>query len=262
MIGCRSVARRPAADVTIPGLPAVLTSLESRPVDPKPPPEFARPVELMPVTRFRIPRAAGLSGVRDPVKTAAAESGFPLTDSVDSKTGFGLVAPSDQGPIELTVSWLECDDDWIVAVEGGPGREGISSAVLDRLRHQLLRRGVQSSAGTIDGLWVASGGWMRGLWDDPSWWHALESTCSDYNWKMEQRDVLQDAYELFIVSADHADLGVLEIGLEGVIRCRFTGAACGTEEDFIRQFLTNWARIPDTSPSPQFMSSRPQPMLR
>jgi hypothetical protein len=262
IVGCRTVA--PPRSGTPPTHEAVLVhaSPESRSVAVTAPAEFPRAIELMPVTRFRVPRAASPAGPKDSLLTAAAECGFGTPDSLNSETGFGLVAPSDQGSIDLTVTWLECADDWTVMVHGGPGREVISSAVMDRLRHQLLSRGVRSSAGSIDGLWVASGGWMRGLRDDATWWHALEATCAESRWKMEQRDVLQDACELFIVSADHADLGVLEIGLEGVIQCRFTGAACGAEEDFIKRFLRNWARYPDTRPSPQLMSPGPQPTLR
>jgi hypothetical protein len=184
-----------------------------------------------------------------------------MPSASESDASFFLVAPSDQGPVDLSVSWIECADGWIVMVEGGPSRKGIASAVVDLLRDHILRRGVPSSAGAVNGLWVASGGWMRGLWDDLTWWRALEATCSERGWMMERRDVLQDAYELFIVDGDRTDLGVLEIGLEGTIEARFTGAGCGEEEDFVRRVLKNWARYPEPNRSPQLMSPAPQPKL-
>lgn len=84
----------------------------------------------------------------------------------------------------------------------------------------------------------------RGLYDDPTWWAALDQACRERGWRCEQRDILQDACEYLVVDAKNSDVGLVNIELgTGVVRCELTGTAAAENAPLLTDFLRHRTRL-------------------
>ncbi len=230
------------------------------------PVNLSRAVVLMPLRRFRVEMESGRPPPREMLERAAGASRFEVRDDPATRSAFALLASTDQGVLEALVTWTESGSTLLVDVDAGTDREELSHAVTCRIRENLLNAGIPSFDGGIDGLWV---GEMKNgeiemayLWPDSSWLDSIRDACAAHGWSSQQREVLMEAYELYIVDRANRDVGVINVNLCGRIQCRLDGSARGAEQDFIASFLQHWSKHPQSQPPCQYMTVGPQPTLR